>query len=404
MNIKDLVPVDYSNQRVLTTAQLAEIYDTTPYRIRDNFHYAKEQFQEGVHYFKVTGEELRALKGKLSDVGNSYAATKESGREVRNSYSPSPIPKTANLAILWTHEGCVRHCKMLNTQKALERFAELECDYFQIVKVKIGDKPDVPQIVTVEGVSGYIDDKGVAWLSAKDIARECGWTKEQRPVSGHISSSILQTKEKPPESGGTSFSIRWRRINDYLRELGYDKEVGRGDFLPENVFYRLIWKSRSEYAKKFQSKIADVILPAIRKNGYYISEQAAQGSLFHDEEPVKENHPAPPVVDDELEVLKMENARLRNQIPQNVCLKLAVVYVLLMSNGTVKIGYTTNPTERFGKIKSETGLYILNFYSSRLMSIEDARALEAALKEKFAAYCIGGEYFDVKFSLVCAEF
>ncbi|MBR4153374.1 MAG: hypothetical protein IKT98_10505, partial [Selenomonadaceae bacterium] len=183
------------------------------------------------------------------------------------------------------------------------------------------DKTAVPQIVTVEGVSGYIDDKGVAWLSAEDIARECRWVEEQCPVSGCFTSAIRQTKEQPPESGGTSFSIRWARINEYLRELGYDKEVGRGDYLPENIFYRLIWKSRSEYAKKFQSKIADVILPAIRKNGYYISEQAAQGSLFPDEEPVKKI--------------------ARRPVPE-----LAFVYGLKLSNGLTKIGVAKDLTAR----------------------------------------------------------
>ena len=243
MNIKDLVPVDYSNQRVLTTAQVAEIYGVKPKRIHDNFQHAKEQFTEGVHYFKLTGEALRQFKRYTEKIGVA-------------------IPPSSTHLYLWTYQGCVRHCKMLNTQAAWDMFNELERVYFAV--------------------------------------------------------------------------------------------------------------------------------------------QAEQPSLSPAEEPIKEELPAPPpVVDDESERLMM---RMKKQFAVIKKCEFAVVYVLLMSNLTVKIGYTKDLTERVKKIKSETGLDVFNFYTSRVMTLEDARILEVALKEKFAAYCIGGEYFDVKFSLVCAEF
>ena len=114
--ITDLVPINHSDQRVLTTAQLAEVYGTTPARLRDNFHYARKHFVEGVDFFKVTGLALRQLKSRLSEVGNSDSAP--------------IIPKAANAAILWTEKGCVRHCKMLNTQAAWDMFNELQRAYF----------------------------------------------------------------------------------------------------------------------------------------------------------------------------------------------------------------------------------------------------------------------------------
>ena len=42
MNINDLVPVDYSNQRVMTTAQVAEFYECKVDQIKDNFRKTKE--------------------------------------------------------------------------------------------------------------------------------------------------------------------------------------------------------------------------------------------------------------------------------------------------------------------------------------------------------------------------
>ena len=123
MDIKNLVPVDYSNQRVLLTAQVAEVFNTTPDRIRDNFRYAKKHFKEGVHYFKVTGEALRTLKFQLDD-------TQASGKQSGISHSLPIIPKMASAAILYTEQGCVRHCKMINTPEAWAMFDALEKHYF----------------------------------------------------------------------------------------------------------------------------------------------------------------------------------------------------------------------------------------------------------------------------------
>ena len=54
-----------------------------------------------------------------------------------------------------------------------------------------------------------------------------------------------------------------------MSEFDFPKEVGKDDFIPENMFYRLVWKSRDENALVFQSKVADEILPSIRKQGFY---------------------------------------------------------------------------------------------------------------------------------------
>lgn len=45
---------------------------------------------------------------------------------------------------------------------------------------------------------------------------------------------------------------------------------GEGDeFIPENVFYRLAMKAKNEVAERFQAKVADEIIPSIRKTGGY---------------------------------------------------------------------------------------------------------------------------------------
>lgn len=106
------------------------------------------------------------------------------------------------------------------------------------------------EIVNLYGVSCYEQD-GTAFLRLEDVARGLGFTR--------IASSGNQV-------------IRWERVDGYLKELGVPT-CGHGDFIPENVFYRLAMKAKNDTAEKFQSLVADEIIPSIRKTGGYISGQ-----------------------------------------------------------------------------------------------------------------------------------
>ena len=106
------------------------------------------------------------------------------------------------------------------------------------------------QVVEVQGVHGFIDDKGVAWLNVEDVARGLGFVEA-----------------KKFSTSGENY-IRWERINGYLAEYDYPP-VKTGDFIPENIFYLLAMKASNEVAKKFQLKIANEILPTIRRTGSY---------------------------------------------------------------------------------------------------------------------------------------
>lgn len=246
MEVKDIVPIDWCNQRVLLTAQLAEVYECKPTRIKDNFQRSKEQFVEGEHYFKVSGAALRELK---KEWGFSTSAPALSVSKGEKNDLP-PFSKMANCLYLWTVKGCVRHCKMLNTPKAWEMFDKLEKHYFSI--------------------------------------------------------------ETPA-------------------------------------------------------------LPA----------PAPEAALV-----------------DESERLMI---RMKKQFAVTEKYDLAVVYALLLSNLTVKIGVTDNLTRRIKELKAETKLDVFQFKTTAYMSREEALALEAALKEKYAADCLGGEYFDVRFVDLCKD-
>ena len=113
-------------------------------------------------------------------------------------------------------------------------------------------------IIAIQNVRGYLDANNTAWLNAADVANGLGFTKSE------------------VKDGKTYKTIRWARMNEYLSEFGFDQKVGEEDYIPENMFYRLVWKSRDEKAIAFQELVADEILPTIRKTGSYSANQSAQ--------------------------------------------------------------------------------------------------------------------------------
>lgn len=103
------------------------------------------------------------------------------------------------------------------------------------------------EILVIENVRGYVDENGNAWLNAEDVARGFGFV----------------------QSKGNVEYIRWDTVNGYLRGFGFSQHVGKTDFLPENMVYRLGFKASNETAQAFQAKLADDIIPSIRKTGSY---------------------------------------------------------------------------------------------------------------------------------------
>ena len=69
VNDKEVMAVEWRGERVITTAQLAEVYGTSVDNVRVNFGNNKERFEEGKHYYLLEGEELRSFK---RDVNNVY--------------------------------------------------------------------------------------------------------------------------------------------------------------------------------------------------------------------------------------------------------------------------------------------------------------------------------------------
>lgn len=110
VNEKRIVAVEWNGERVITTAQLADVYETSADNVRVNFNNNKDRFTEGKHYYILKGEELRMFKRNVNDI---YA-----------------VKPNINQIYLWTKRGASRHCKILDTDKAWQQFDCLEENYF----------------------------------------------------------------------------------------------------------------------------------------------------------------------------------------------------------------------------------------------------------------------------------
>lgn len=110
--MNELQVLEYNGQRILTTQQLAEIYETSVDNIKMNFNRNNKNFEKGTHYYFLEGEELKKFKNEVTD---SYL-----------------VGKNASSLYLWTERGASRHCKILDTTKAWEQFDNLEATYFKV--------------------------------------------------------------------------------------------------------------------------------------------------------------------------------------------------------------------------------------------------------------------------------
>ena len=132
-NNREVAPLVCNNEVVITTKMLAGVYECEERQIQQNFNNNPNRFEEGKHYYKLTGEKLKQFKNCIED------------------FEAVGIGKRTRNLILWTKRGASRHCKMLGTDKAWDMFDVLEENYFnpkrqpqQVLSVE-----QITQIVTV---------------------------------------------------------------------------------------------------------------------------------------------------------------------------------------------------------------------------------------------------------------
>lgn len=91
------------------------------------------------------------------------------------------------------------------------------------------------------------NEDGSISINAEDTAIGFGWTQEK---NGKI-------------------YVKWERLNSFCKEIGFSPQVGKEDYIPESLFYRLGMKANNAVADKFQNWLAMEVIPSIRKTRHY---------------------------------------------------------------------------------------------------------------------------------------
>lgn len=118
------IPVlEWEGVRVVTTETLAKGYGTDEVNIRKNLTRNLERFEEGKHYFLLTGLNLREFKNRVPE-----------------SHS---VGKNARSLTLWAERGAARMSKIVDTDEAWAFFEKLEESYFQ--QKQSSPTPAIPQ-------------------------------------------------------------------------------------------------------------------------------------------------------------------------------------------------------------------------------------------------------------------
>ena len=216
--------------------------------------------------------------------------------------------------------------------------------------------PNLPQVFNHPqfGNLRIVIIDNTAWFVGKDVATALGYAKPADAVRDHV----------PDKFKGVSV----------LETPGGKQDVVA---INEAGVYKLVMRSRLPEAEKFSDWACGEVLPSINKHGYYSTKPAVNAERIEQ--------------------------RVKKQLSTVSKCEFAVVYLLFLSNLTVKIGYTGDLTERVKQIQSETGLEVLNFKTTAYMSLDEARALEERLKTKYATDQIEGEFYDTRFTDICKE-
>ncbi|HGC0631079.1 TPA: phage antirepressor KilAC domain-containing protein [Escherichia coli] len=111
-NQSDEIPVlEWLGVRVVTTETLARGYSTDEANIRKNLSRNSDRFEEGKHYYLLTGSKLKEFK-RLVTISHL-------------------VSKYTSQVILWTERGAARMSKIVDTNEAWAFFEKLEDSYFR---------------------------------------------------------------------------------------------------------------------------------------------------------------------------------------------------------------------------------------------------------------------------------
>ncbi len=223
----EMTPVIYNGERILTTEQLAKVYECNERNISDNFNNHLDRFEKGKHYYLLQGDALRSFKREYDNIG---------------------VAKNVNKLYLWTERGADRHCKILDTDMAWEQFDNLEETYFKVKE----NKKELQLYKIVQNKLANVESRVKSLEETKTIdytkqlaLQNLGKSKVVSALGG-INSPAYRDKH----IRNKTFSEMWGGyknrilVNSYKNTAVKDFEVGR-DFLTK-------WKPPQELKEQIE--------------------------------------------------------------------------------------------------------------------------------------------------------
>ncbi|WP_291964360.1 ORF6N domain-containing protein [Caloramator sp.] len=214
-----IVPIEYKDQRVMTTKVLAEQFGTEEKNIQMNFLNNQGRFFLGKHYYKLEGNELKNFKESLPN-------------DIRE-----PLKYVSQL-ILWTDRGAARHAKILDTDEAWEVYERLEETYFKVREQNIMISQLSPELQMFKHI---FDTLAKAELKQKEIEQKQQILEHRlnnldaTNIEGTPRQRLNQMIRKYALQNGIPYNTAWQHFrSNFNRAYGMNIEQRRSNFMARN--------------------------------------------------------------------------------------------------------------------------------------------------------------------------
>ncbi|MFJ7646896.1 ORF6N domain-containing protein [Lysinibacillus sp. NPDC097279] len=209
----------HDNQRVLTTAQIADSYGAEEKLVQQNFSNNKERYKVGKHFFYLQGEELKAFKDHFEILGL--------------------VKKNTASLYLWTEKGAWLHAKSLNTDRAWDAYEKLVDEYYNMKEKIVPLSKDQALVTVLRTTADLVEDTQEIKKEQHEIRRELSLINEkveeqitltsgeQRAVQKAVATKVYEF-DLDPSVRPKLFRELYREIKDRFAVASY-KDIRRQD-------------------------------------------------------------------------------------------------------------------------------------------------------------------------------
>ncbi|MCD3194210.1 hypothetical protein G8S49_01290 [Clostridium botulinum C] len=248
MKMSNITIIEKEGKRVLTTEQLAKIYEVEPIRIQQGFSRNEYRFKEGKHYFKLKGTELKEFK-------TTYL-------------KDNPSMLRINCLYLWTERGANRHCKILDIDKAWEQFDNLEETYFRVKEQKQLTPMDQlrlqyevleehqEKLTTIESKVNNLENHMTIDYGEQLVLQQLAKARAIQEMGGKDTCCY---KDRSLRS--KVFSRVWKDFKDYLAVNSY-RNTPKKDFDKAKEYLK-DWKAQGKLLREIEESNSQIILEEI---------------------------------------------------------------------------------------------------------------------------------------------